>query len=95
MDLVLTPDWTVPPGETLRECLEERDMTQVELARRTRVSIKHINQIVKGHVPISVPTAVKLERVLGVDALMWLRLDAQYQLDLYRKRHATRRGHGR
>ena len=28
------PDWAVPPGETLLEALQDREMTQSELAAR-------------------------------------------------------------
>ena len=66
-------------------------MTETQLAHRMKISLKHVSMIANGHVRISVPIAVKLERVLGVPAIMWLRLDAQYQLDLYYKRHRIRR----
>lgn len=42
------PDWASPPGDTLAELLEERSMTQTELAERLGVSLKHVNRIIKG-----------------------------------------------
>lgn len=69
----------VPPGETLAEILEDRQMTQKELADRTGLSIKHINEIVQGKASITSDTALKLEAVLGIPASFWMNLEANYQ----------------
>ncbi len=69
----------VPPGETLVEMLEDRQMTQKELADRTGLSIKHINEIVQGKASITSDTALKLEAVLGIPASFWMNLEANYQ----------------
>ena len=74
-----TPDYAVSPGETLAEMLNERGMSQAELARRTGISTKHINLILKGSAPISPETALKLERVLNVSARVWNALEANYR----------------
>jgi len=79
-----SPDYAVPPGETLLEVLEEREMSQAELARRTDLSAKHINQIVKGHVPLSPDVALRLDRVTGVPARLWLNLEGKYRERLAR-----------
>ena len=76
------PDYAVPPGDTLADILEERDMTQTELARRLGVSLKHVNQVVKGVAPISPDLALRLEKVLGSTAAFWLTREAQYQAKL-------------
>ncbi|MXY77309.1 MAG: HigA family addiction module antidote protein [Acidimicrobiia bacterium] len=78
------PDYAVPPGETLVELIEERNMSQAELARRTDLSAKHINQIAKGHAPISNDVALRFERVTGVPARLWLNLENRYQERLAR-----------
>ncbi len=78
------PDFAEPPGSTLEEALEERSMTQAELARRTGLSAKHINQIVNGKAPLSPETAVRLEEVLGIRASLWNRLESNYRDALLR-----------
>src|SRR5688572_6404367 len=55
------PDLVLPPGDTLLEVLEDRGMTQAELAARTGLSAKHINQIAKGVAPVTPDTALLLE----------------------------------
>ena len=49
----LIPDWTMPPGEILAESLDERGMSQAELARRMDRPLKTVNEIVKGKAAIT------------------------------------------
>lgn len=78
------PNYAVPPGVTLAEVLDERGMSQVELAQRTDLSPKHINRIVNGHVQISTDVAIRLERATEVPARLWLNLEATYREHLAR-----------
>jgi addiction module HigA family antidote len=74
-----TPDYATPPGWTLEETLEELSMSQAELARRTGLSTKHVNQIVRGKVPITIEVARRLERATGHPARLWNNLESRYQ----------------
>jgi len=47
------PDYLVFPGEILEEYLEAYSMTQTELADRTGLTKKTINEIIKGKSPIT------------------------------------------
>jgi HTH-type transcriptional regulator/antitoxin HigA len=76
---IYQPPQLIPPGETLVEWLEREDMTQVEFARRTRLTPKHISQVVKGKVGISPEVALAFERVTSLPARYWAQLDANYQ----------------
>lgn len=73
------PNWSVHPGAVLRAILEQRAIRQAELAERTGLTPKHVNQIVKEGVGISGDVAVLLERALDIPARFWTRLDADYQ----------------
>jgi HTH-type transcriptional regulator/antitoxin HigA len=64
-------DYAVPPGETLRELLEEQGLSQRDLARRAGLSPKHVNKLLQGLVPLSADVAVRLERVTGTPARLW------------------------
>ncbi len=79
------PDWVAVPGATIADLLEERGTTQVDLAKRTGLSTKHINQLLKGQATISEETALKLEQVLGSTARFWLNLESQYREHLARR----------
>src|SRR5579859_6778112 len=79
-------DYAVSPGETLQELLEERGMSQRELALRAGLSPKHVNKLLQGLVPLSADVAVRLERVTGTPARLWNGLEATYRSDLERIR---------
>ncbi|WP_124946647.1 helix-turn-helix transcriptional regulator, partial [Sulfurirhabdus autotrophica] len=59
------PDWVSPPGDTVLDIIEERDWTQAELAQRLGYTTKHVNQLIKGKVPLTEDAAIRLERVVG------------------------------
>lgn len=80
------PDWAVAPGEILLEALQDRDMSQSELARRMARPIKTINEIVNGKAAITPDTAIQLERTLGITANFWNNLEVTYRAHLARER---------
>lgn len=73
------PEIILPPGETLSERLEEIGMTQAELATRTGLSTKHVNQIIRGYAPITSETALRLEHATGIPARVWNNLEIAYR----------------
>lgn len=73
------PDWAVAPGEVLADELRSRGMSQTDLAHRTGLSIKHVNQIIKRNASLSAEVALAFERALGVPARFWLRTEAAWQ----------------
>jgi addiction module HigA family antidote len=75
------PDYCVMPGEILEEHLETLGMSQSDLSRRTGLTPKAINDIVHGKAPISLETAIKLEKVVGHSARFWRKLETNYQED--------------
>ncbi|HUZ56015.1 MAG TPA: helix-turn-helix domain-containing protein [Streptosporangiaceae bacterium] len=73
------PDWSVHPGAVLRKMLEQRGIRQSELAERTGLTAKHVNQIVHEAIGISGEVAVLLELALNVPLTFWTRLEADHQ----------------
>lgn len=78
------PTWTVNPGETLLEVLEERGLRQADLVRATGFTAKHVNQVIKGRAHIGVEFALALEVALGIDAQFWMNLQTQHDIALAR-----------
>lgn len=76
----------IPPGETLLETLECMNMTQKDLAARVGMSVKTINEIIKGKAPITADTALKFEAVLDIPASFWINLESNYREALARIR---------
>lgn len=69
----------VPPGMTIKEVLEDHHMTQKELAARLGLSEKHISKLINGEVPLTQDVAIRLERVLDIEARFWNGLEAAYR----------------
>ena len=69
----------VPPGMTIKEVLEDHHMTQKELAVRLGLSEKHISKLINGEVPLTQDVAIRLERVLDIEASFWNGLEATYR----------------
>src|SRR6266851_5750235 len=78
------PNYAPPPGDTLLEYLEERNISARELARRCGRSPKLITEILSAKAALEPVTALQLERVLKVDASVWLGMEAAYRLHLAR-----------
>jgi len=85
-----TPDYVSPPGEMLKEALDERGMNQVDFARRIGMSRKHLKDILDGASPIVPDTALKFERVLGIPARFWNNREQQYRDFVAREAEAGR-----
>jgi len=86
--LLYRPDRVSAPGMTLLDLLEERGMTQAELAERTGRPLKTINEIIKGKTSITSETAIQLERVLGTPAEFWNQREANYRAYLARQKES-------
>ncbi len=77
----------VPPGEILlREFLEPLEITQSAFAKRIGVTPARLSEIIHGKRPITMDTALRLERALGMKAESWLRM--QLTVDMYDAEHA-------
>ena len=73
------PVQVTPPGETIADLLEERHMTQAELARLVGEPVSLVAEIIGGNQTITPQMALQLERVFGVSRTYWLNHDAHYQ----------------
>jgi HTH-type transcriptional regulator/antitoxin HigA len=70
-----------PPGEILREELEERGWSQADLAEILGRPAKLVNEIIAGKRSISPETAQGLADALGTSPDLWMNLESQYQLN--------------
>lgn len=79
-----TPDYAVCPGETILESVEDLGITRKEYAQRIGISPKHFIDLCKGNSPITQEMALRLERVSGTPARIWLALETNYRQNLLR-----------
>lgn len=80
----------IHPGVTLKEMLEELNMTHVELCNRTGIAEKTISEIVNGKNPITIDTASKFERVFGISKDFWINLQVNFEKDKLRLAEISR-----
>jgi addiction module HigA family antidote len=76
------PDFISTPGETLAEIIEEKNMSQSELAQRMGRPKKTINEIIKGKAEITIDTALQIQLVLGTPASFWIERERLYRESL-------------
>jgi addiction module HigA family antidote len=75
------------PGEILyREFLDPLEMTQTELASRLGISFPRVNEIINGKRAVTADTALRLARLFGTTAELWLGL--QQAVDLWDLTHS-------
>ena len=80
MDKILSP---IHPGEILLEdFMKPLGLSQYRLAKDIGVSPIRISQIVNGQRSITVDTAMRMARYFGTSAVVWLRLQARYDLEV-------------
>jgi HTH-type transcriptional regulator/antitoxin HigA len=73
------PEASVAPGGTLHEWLAKNDMSQVDFARRTGLSAKHISQVINAVAGISPDVALAFESVTGIPARYWNQLESNFR----------------
>lgn len=72
------------PGDLIQETLDLRKMSQAELAERMGKTTSKINEMIMGKEPITINTALQLEKVFGVDVSVWVEMEKDYRQTLAR-----------
>ena len=80
----MMPSEPVHPGTLLKEEIEYRGVSQKQLAQQMGVSYSVLNEILNGKRPVSIEYALYLEAVLGIDAQLWIQMQADYNLQVAR-----------
>lgn len=80
----------ITPGEILlTEFLEPLGITQYRLAQATGLSQTRISEIVRGKRSITIDTALRLSKALGVDDRFWINIQTDYDLEVERDQHGV------
>ena len=73
------------PGEVLKDEIEERGISQRQLAKNMGVAYSVINEILNGHRPLTAKTALMFEAALDVPADSLIYLQTKYNMQTARK----------
>ena len=78
------------PGEVLlEEFLQPAGLTQVEAARRMKIPLNRLNEIINGKRGITADTALRLARLFKTSPEFWMGLQVDW--DLWHAAHALRK----
>lgn len=70
-----------PGAILLEEFLIPLGMSQYDLAKRIGLSGASVNRIIKGDQPITADTAIRLSKLFGTSAKIWIGLQVDYDLE--------------
>ena len=78
----------VHPGDVfLEDFMKPLDLTQYRVAKDIGVPQLRISEIVRGKRAVTADTAMRLARYFGTTAGIWMRLQAQYDLEVAERAH--------
>lgn len=73
------------PGEMLKEELQVRGVSQRKFAALVGMSYTILNEVLNGKRPITTEYALKIEAATGINARIWIGLQADYNLETARR----------
>lgn len=85
------PSIAVHPGFVLKEELESRHITQRKFAEVIGVPYTQLNEILNEKRPMSADFALAVEAALGIKAYIWVKLQADYNLQIASENVTTRK----
>lgn len=81
------PDWASPPGDTISDILQERNLSLLDFAQRMNLTPEHTDKLLHGRAAIANEIAERLGVVLGASAAFWMTREYQYREDVARLQH--------
>lgn len=73
----------IHPGEILlEEFMKPYGLTAGRVAARLHIARPRIEKLIRGQTPITIDTALRLQRLFGSSAQFWLNLQNSYDLEV-------------
>ena len=73
------------PGSVIADELEGRGILKKDFAWKIGLQPSHLSDLLKGKRHVSAKLALKLEKLLGIEADLWLRLQMDYDFSIAKK----------
>ena len=77
---------TLHPGEVLEMELSARSIMKSQFAQSMGIKPGHLSELLHGKRHVSASTAITLEKLLGIAAEFWLRVQMRYDLQVERNK---------
>lgn len=81
----ITPYEPTHPGEILKEEIEYRGISQRRLAAQMGVAYSVLNEVLNSKRPVTAEYALLFEAALGIDAGIFIRMQADYNMQTARQ----------
>lgn len=69
----------VPPGETIKEYLEFKNISKLEFSKKIRLSLNKVHKLLNGELELTYLIASILYKVTRIPIRMWLNLERNYR----------------
>lgn len=76
----LEPFAPIHPGEMIKEEIKCRGISQKKLAAQTGIPYTALNEVLNCKRPVSTEYALLLEAALGIEARIWIKTQADYDV---------------
>lgn len=83
-DTEFIPRWSSPPGDTVRDALNERSFDEEVLSEALGLRNDQVQALIDGVIPLTIDLADRLTELVGGSVEFWMTRDAQYRADLIR-----------
>lgn len=78
----LTPSQPIHPGEMIKDEIEYRGISHKDLAAEIGIPASVLNAVLNGKRAVTTEYALLLEAALGIEADIWLKLQADYNKEV-------------
>ena len=76
----------IPPGETIKDILYDKFISERRFADLMKISLEDAEKLLEGDAVITLKIAMNLEHIFSVPATFWTNLESIYQKDLQKVR---------
>ncbi|PLS19155.1 plasmid maintenance system antidote protein, XRE family [Bacillus sp. M6-12] len=73
------PNYAVPPAETIKEMMDDKEWTVKDLSILSLLSEETIKGVLSADVEINEHIAFQFEKALGISRTFWLNLERNYR----------------
>lgn len=80
-DADFIPRWASPPGDTIRDALDEQRLERSTLATALDLADEEFDVFMAGNMPLTVRLADRLSATIGGSIEFWMTRDGQYRAD--------------
>jgi plasmid maintenance system antidote protein VapI len=75
------PRWASPPGDTIKDALDEQHVDRKALADLLELSDQGLDALLAGDVPLTIRLSERLASAIGGSVEFWMTRDGQYRAD--------------